>query len=321
MTVINIMKKTINNNLPGTLPSSNVIDSKFVDLSSKYLPELLELRDRQLKLLKNKLFIEKLPDKGLKIHSLYNKIENEIKLKQDEEQACSLFSKMKLESIDKSSMQDIEWKGKVAYDNKDTYLDSDDDSEPEDVFNILSQNTADKKIVKILNSQKPLITTEDLINIEEVPHVKYLVKITEENIKLKPHGQFKPYKTTISDVHKPEKEIQRKKHKNWEITSATPPPIVHAPAKVLSIKESLKLQREYNIHLKDIETQHAAKKLFAKAGVKMPELPIDTSKFGEYRSKMDSDDSDGSESDTEGSDKEVLDEEPERGGVIFTVMK
>ncbi|XP_022127737.2 uncharacterized protein LOC111001962 [Pieris rapae] len=320
MTVIDIMKKTINKDLPGTRPSSSVMDSKLVDLSSKYLPELLELRDRQLKLLNNKLFIDKLPDKGLKIRSLYNKIENEIKLKQDEEQACCLFSKMNLDTIDKSSMQDIEWKGKVAHYNNDTYLDSDDDSEPEDVLSILSQNTADKKIVKIIRPEEPLITTEDLLNIEEVPHVKYIVQITEKNNKLKPYAQFKPYKTTKSDVHKPEKEIQRKKHKNWEITSATPPPIVHGPAKVLSIEESLKLQQEYNMHLKAIEAQHAAEKLFAKAGVKMPELPKDISKFGDYRSKMDSDDS-GSESYTEGSDKEVHDEEPERGGVIFTVMK
>ncbi|XP_038215971.1 uncharacterized protein LOC119835300 [Zerene cesonia] len=323
MTVSNMMKK-INKKIPGILPPppKSEIDGKIANLSSKTIAELLELRDRQLKLLNNKPFISKLADKGAKIQAFVDKILAELKAKEEEEQTCNLFSNLKLNSIDEKSVQDIEWQGKVEQ-NKNTYLDSDDDSEPEEVLHILSQRTNEEKKVKVLSPEKPLITPEDLLSIGEVPHVKYIVDKTEnKNFKPKPTGQFKPYKTTTSDVHKPEKELQRKKHKHWEVTAATPPPIVHGPAKVLSLEESLKLQQEYNIHLKEIEAMHAAEKLLARASVKMPALPDDTSKFGAYRrtEEQDSDDS-GSESDPEGSDKEVHDDEPERGGVIFTVMK
>lgn len=316
MTVIQTMKK-LNSKIPGTLqPPKAEIDGKLENLSSKSIYELLELRDRQLKLLNNKSFISKLADKGAKIRILFDKIEIELKNKQEEEQTCRLFGDMKINNIDKESVANVEWEGKIQK-NQNTYLDSDDDSDPEDVLHILSQTTAQEKKVKVLQPDKPLITPEDLIS-WEIPVVKKIIEKTEINIKPKKTGQFKPYKTTVSDVHNPEKEILRKKNKFWEVTAATPPPIVHGPAKTLGLEESLKLQQEHNRHLKEIEVQHAAEKLLARTSIKMAELPEDISKFGSYR---DSDDTKSDESDPEGSDKEVLDEEPERGGVVFTVMK
>nr|XP_021180972.2 uncharacterized protein LOC110369752 [Helicoverpa armigera] len=310
--------KAINKKIPGLLPAppKSEIDGKITDLTSKTVPELCELRDRQLKLLNNKPFISKLPDKGAKIQAFHDKIVTELKAKQDEEQTCVMFDKLKLTGVDKNTVQQVEWVGKID-DKKETYLDSDDDSEPEDVLHILSQNTVLEKQVKVLTPEKPLITNEDLLKIGELPHVKYIVEKTEVQPKPKPTGQFKPYKTTITNAHNPEKEVLRKKHKHWEVTAATPPPSVYGPAKVLSIEESLKLQKEYNSHLKEIEAHHAAEKLLARSGIKMAELPVDRSTFGKYR-EVNSDDSDVS--DEEGSDKEVHDEEPERGGVIFTVM-
>lgn len=313
MTVTQSMKK-INTKIPGILPPPprTEIDGKITDLSSKTVSELVELRERQEKLLKNKAFISKLADKGAKIQSFHNKIVNTLKEKQDEEQTCRLFKDMKLNN---EAVQSIEWQGKLDA-NRNKYLDSDDDSDPEDVMHILSQSTAQEKKVKVLQPEKPSITNEDLIEIGEIPHVKYIVDKTENKPK-KLDRQFKPFKTTLSDVHNPEKEILRKKHKHWEVTAATPPPIVHGPAKLLGLEESLTLQKEFNLHLKEVEARHAAEKLLARSGIKMAPLPDDTSKFGKYREA--SDDSD--ESDAEGSDKEVHDEEPERGGVVFTVMK
>ena len=312
---------TIIKKIPGILPPppKTEIDGKVADLSSKNTAELCELRDRQLKLLNNKPFISKLPDKGAKIQAFHDKIVKELKAKQDEEQACLMLDNLKLSGVDKNVVQQVEWVGKMEAKNE-SYLDSDDDSEPEDVLHILSQTTALEKQVKVLSPEKPLITTEDLLKIGELPHVKYIVDKTEVKPKPKSTGNFKPYKTTTSNSHNPEKEILRKKHKHWEVTAATPPPSVYGPAKVLSIEESLKLQKEYNIHLKEVEAHHAAEKLLARAGIKMAEMPADRSNFGKYR-EGDSDDSDAS--DPEGSDKEVHDEAevPDRGGVVFTVMK
>ncbi|XP_041977557.1 uncharacterized protein LOC121731924 [Aricia agestis] len=312
--------KKINTKIPGILPPppKTEIDGKIENLTSKSITELLELRDRQVKLLGNKVFISKLSDKGERIQLFLDKIKAELKAKQEEDQACKLFSKLDLNPIDKKALENVEWEGRIRK-NENTFLDSDDDSEPEDVIQILSQNTAQKN-VKVLKPEKPLVTPEDIINIGEVPHVKYIVEKTEHKVKPKTTGNFKPYKTTTSDAHNPEKEILRKKHKHWEVTAATPPPIVHGPAKVLSIEESLKLQTDYNIHLKKVEAQHAAEKLLARTDFKMNELPSDVKSFGKYRT-VDSDDSESEQSDAEGSNKEVHDEEPEKGGVVFTVMK
>lgn len=74
-------------------------------------------------------------------------------------------------------------------------------------------------------------------------HVKYIVDKVEKTQEKKKEP-FKPYKTTKSNVHDPVKEKQRKLHKNWEVTAATPPLIVHGAAKVLSLNESLRLQKE-----------------------------------------------------------------------------
>lgn len=319
MTALQAMKK-VNMTIPGILPSppKSEIDGKITDLSSKTIPELLELRDRQRKLLNNIPFIAKLADKGNKIQAFHDKVVVELKAKHDEEQTCKLFDHMQLTDTNKQSVQNIEWEGTIGS-KDDVFLDSDDDSEPGDVLHILSQSTAQEKIIKVLKPEKPLITTEELITIGEAPHVKYIVEKSEIQAKPKTTGQFKPYKTTISDVHKPEKEILRKKHKNWEVTAATPPPIVHGPTKVLNLEESLKLQKEHNKHLKEIEAQHAAEKLQARLGinvVKVPELTVISGKYREEES-----DDETVTSDPEGSDKEVHDEEPERGGVVFTVMK
>lgn len=101
-------------------------------------------------------------------------------------------------------------------------------------------------------TEDSLIKTEDLVEIEsfkknpsDVEYIKYIidkVEKTQENNKSK--ESFKPYKTTKSNVHDPMKEKQRKRHKNWEVTAATPPLIVHGAAKLLNLKESLILQKE-----------------------------------------------------------------------------
>lgn len=296
------------------IPKAETEGSKITDLTTKTIPDLLELRDRQIKLLKNKSFLMKLPDKGAKIQNFYEKIVLELKSRHEEEKTCELLEKLNLSG---NKIQDLEWRSKIET-TVDTYLDSDDDSDPEDVLHLLSQNTHIGKTVKHLQPDKSLITSEDLVNIDEVPHVKYIVEKTQSEQKPKIGGQFKPYKTTVSDVHNPEKEILRKRHKKWEVTAATPPPILHGPAKILSLEESLKLQKDYNQHLKQIEVQHATEKLMSRIGAKTSELPEDLTRFSKYR-EVESEQSE--ESDIEGSDKEVHDEEPERGGVVFTVMK
>ncbi|KAG7307431.1 hypothetical protein JYU34_007619 [Plutella xylostella] len=308
--------KTINRKIPGILPPppKTEVDGKIADLSSKTIPKLIELRDRQMKLIRNNAFISKLADKGEKIKCFHEKIEKELKAKQEEEQTCQLLNRLKLNSVDEHSVQNVEWEGKVS--KPKVVLDSDDDSEPEDVLHILSQNTVQQKLVRVLPPERPLISPLDLERIGEIPHVKYIVDKTENHSSPKATGHFKPYHTTKSDVHHPEKEMVRKKGKHWEVTAATPPLSIHGAAKILNLEESLKLQQEYNKHLQEVEAQHAAEKLLARTGIRMAELSEGGRQFGSYR-EVESE----AETDHEGSDKEVHDEEPDRGGVVFTVLK
>ena len=104
----------------------------------------------------------------------------------------------------------------------------------------------------ILPPEEKLIKPEDLEEIDsfnstdpsDIEHVKYIVNLVESSEKEKRREKFMPYKTTKSNVHDPMKEKLRKKDKHWEITAATPPPIVHGAVQSLSLKESLTLQKE-----------------------------------------------------------------------------
>lgn len=76
-------------------------------------------------------------------------------------------------------------------------------------------------------------------------HVKYIIDKVEKSQETNEKKEsFKPYKTTKSNVHDPTKEKERKLPKNWEVTAATPPLIIHGATKILSINESLKWQKE-----------------------------------------------------------------------------
>lgn len=119
-----------------------------------------------------------------------------------------------------------------------------------------------------MTPEESLIKPEDIAEIEtfkieplDVEHVKYIVnkveKVQETN-----KESFKPYKTTRNNVHDPMKEKQRKLHKNWEVTAATPPLIVHGAAKVLSLNESLRLQKEQTEKLQVFDIFDFLEKVF-----------------------------------------------------------
>lgn len=164
----------------------------------------------------------------------------------------------------KSTVENIEWGGKEA-DLK--VLDSDDDSDPEDPLAILAQSTDLKKKVIILKKEETLIKPEDLKEIasfklpenkaasgsstnEMDGHVKYIFANTIDKVLPNQRVSFKPYKTTVSNVHDPCKEMLRKRGKFWEVTSATPPPAIHGAVKEIPLQESLRLQDIQNQNLK-----------------------------------------------------------------------
>ncbi|XP_015191431.1 PREDICTED: uncharacterized protein LOC107074471 [Polistes dominula] len=319
--------KKIIKKVPGDLPPPTKKENQgYIDnLANKSKIELEEILERQNKLLANKKFISTLPDKGEKIKTFRDKLLNQLEHQKEIDKAAVLLSRLNIASEGKAAMNELEWTGicpKEIHKNKIVELDSDD--EEEDPLKILAQPTGTgvhKKKVIHLQPMEPLIKPEDLEEIEsfkneeksdsELVHVKYLIdkveKPLEKNqIKKEP---FKPYKTTKSDVHDPEKEKQRKYIKNWMVTAATPPHIVHGAVKSLNLSESLQLQREQIKKLQDIQAKHAVERLTEQLG--LHNIGCVPSNVGDYRIPEEIKDTSSSSE----SEDEVYDDEDKDKGV------
>lgn len=329
------MSKNVIKKIPGDIPPHSKKESQgyIEDLGKKQKFELEELLGRQNKILANKKFISKLPDKGKKIINFRDMLLKELEHRNEIEIAANLLSQLNIASVGKAAMTKLEWTGK--YDNKNdenttkiVELDSDDEEDP---LKILAQPTGTgihkKKIIHITHEES-LIKPEDVIEIEsfktddclDVEHVKYIIdkveKTQETNKKKKP---FKPYKTTKSDVHDPTKEKQRKLPKNWEVTAATPPLIIHGATKVLSINESLRLQKEQTRKLQEIQAKHAIERLANQ--IEMHSIGPIPQNVGNYHLRHTNNLFSSSSSSEDEEEHEVQDEEDnDRGGtVVFTV--
>lgn len=329
------MSKNIIKKIPGDIPLHSKKESQgyIEDLEIKQKFELEELVERQNKILANKQFISKLPDKGEKIVRFRDKLLKELEHRNEVETAANLLSQLNIASIGKAAMTKLEWTGKYNDKNdenttKVVELDSDDEEDP---LKILAQPTGTgvhkKKIIHII-PEESLIKPEDIVEIEsfktdnclDVEHVKYIIdkveKAQETNKKKEP---FKPYKTTKSNVHDPIKEKQRKLPKNWEVTAATPPLIIHDATKVLSINESLRLQTEQTKKLQEIQTKHAIERLANQIG--MHNIGPISQDIGNYQLRHTNNLPSSSSSSDDEEEYEVQDEEDNdrSGTVVFTV--
>ncbi|XP_058793908.1 uncharacterized protein LOC131665799 [Phymastichus coffea] len=328
---LNIFKPVIKK-IPGEIPPLPKKSSQgFIDdLSNKQKFELLDLLERQNKLLANKRFIAKLPDKGEKILNFKEKIERELQHRNKIEDAANLLSRLNIAAEGKAAMSELEWTGNYKEKSKDeivVQLDSDDETDP---LKILAQPTGsgihNKKIIHIVPNDT-LIKPEDIREAKsfktqdplELEHVKYIVSKVENPENEKKREPFKPYKTTRSNVHDPEKEKQRecKKYKYWEVTAATPPLIIHGAVKTLDLNESLRLQKEHEAKLKEIQAKHAAERLAQQLGLHSTGgLP---SNLGNHRGQN-TNISDSSSEDEENYEEVYDDEDNDKAGtVVFTV--
>lgn len=328
------MSKNIIKKIPGDIPPHSKKESQgyIEDLGIKQKFELEELVERQNKILANKKFISKLPDKGEKIVRFRDKLLKELEHRNEVETAANLLSQLNIASIGKAAMTKLEWTGKYDKNDENTTkvveLDSDDEEDP---LKILAQPAGTgvhkKKIIHII-PEESLIKPEDIVEIEsfktdnclDVEHVKYIIdkveKAQETNKKKEP---FKPYKTTKSNVHDPIKEKQRKLPKNWEVTAATPPLIIHDATKVLSINESLRLQTEQTKKLQEIQAKHAIDRLANQIG--MHDIGPISQNIGNYQLRHTNNLPSSSSSSEDEEEYEVKDEEDNdrSGTVVFTV--
>lgn len=243
-----------------------------------------------------------LPDKGKRLQDSYDKLLDEIRKRDEVEQATRLLSGLNIAEKGKDALSNLEWNGRTVDEGAhvDDILDSDDELEM-DPLKIIAQGTMHEKKVKVIAPSASLITAEDLAEIEDfkkptdspdsalhghsetssIPaeiievdasivasklskeepleqHVRYLIDKTEVNINPSAREKFKPFRTTVSNVHDPDKERIRKKGKYWEVTAATPPFIQHKEVQLVPLAESASLQLDYMQRIKVgiIEYEH-----------------------------------------------------------------
>lgn len=239
--------------------------------------------------------LSKLPDKGERIKKLYEKIVKEIESRNDIDRAAEMFSDLNLVEKGIKTVTHMEWNGgKVDGDQilvaADT-LDSDDDDETNiDPLKIIAQSR-ETKLVKIVKPVKSLITQADLDDIKsmtengESSNISFRsgsdnLNVSQSSMELEPHAinlikrenelhakegnaksRFLPHKTTKSDVHSVEHEKNRKHGKHWEITAATPPLIRNNAVKLISLQESIEMERQHQEKLREQIEKQAEERL------------------------------------------------------------
>lgn len=288
--------------------------------------------------------MSKLPDKGKRIQDFHDKIVEEIAQKDEIDETSQLFSDLNIATKGASKLTNMEWNGKFNPNHVDAVVDSDDDDDEQDPIALLAQSRLDKKKVKILRPEPQLITSADLDEIKSFsngvpvansvdssnnsdlePHALHMCEV-ESHKKNKP--KFLPHKTTKSDSHSLEKEKGRRQGKHWEITAATPPIIRNAEAQVLSLQESIAIQRQQNENLKEVERKHAEERMVAKhrLAAKIMSEPQLTERnmnlfFTTYRDVADPDEngSDDDPADVD-SDDQAHDEDDYAGGGVSVVQ-
>lgn len=179
-------------------------------------------------------------------------------------------------------------------------LDSDDDEDDEiDPLKIIAQSR-ETKLVKVVKPPKSLITDADIADIVSIKNEKNKMPDDEQNltnistksgevdsmnktsdsttsVELEPHAinmirkdkafdknakikqKFLPFRTTKSDVHNIEKEKQRKQPR--ETTAATPPNLRNNAVKLITLQESIEMEKLHKEKLHEQLEKQAEERL------------------------------------------------------------
>ncbi|KAG4065191.1 hypothetical protein HA402_007588 [Bradysia odoriphaga] len=331
------------NKIPGEIPNIPAEKRVSVKELNKYTKvELDELLERQTKLLSNRSRLNKLPDKGKRIQDFHDSIAKEIAKRDEIDVTSDMFSDLNIATIGAPKLTNMEWNGKFNPNHVEATLDSDDDDETDPIA-LLAQSRLDKKKVKVLQPEPQLITSADLEEIKSFSrHVHVADSVnSSNNSDLDPHAlhmceveshkqnrpKFLPHKTTISDCHSVAFEKNRRQGKHWEITAATPPMIRNSEAQVLSLQDSIAIQRQQNDNMKEVERKHAEERLAVKnqLAAKIMSVPQLSERnmnlfFTTYRDVVDDNDDDEPADDDVDSDDQVHDDEDYGGGGVTIVQ-
>ncbi|XP_063225630.1 uncharacterized protein LOC134532748 isoform X1 [Bacillus rossius redtenbacheri] len=307
--------------IPGQPPPSVREKQGYIeDLSSLPRHMLLELIDRQNKLIGNKAFISKLPDKGARIVQFREKLLTELTARDKVDDACGLLSKLSL------TADELEWqkKGdKLEESTKDTpALDSDDESEGEvDPLKIIathSGTTLHKKQHRFEKPERSLVKPGDIAEDAVDGYVKALCGKLEQRSGSGKRERFRPNRTLRSSVDAVASPPRKPHH--WEVTAATPPPLVHDEVRLVSLQESFELQKQQASRLQEVQARHATERLKALAGLRTGEAVPGPAARGPYRDARHSDSSSSSSSEDEGGGEEEEEPREKDTAVMYSLV-
>ncbi|XP_063225631.1 uncharacterized protein LOC134532748 isoform X2 [Bacillus rossius redtenbacheri] len=273
--------------IPGQPPPSVREKQGYIeDLSSLPRHMLLELIDRQNKLIGNKAFISKLPDKGARIVQFREKLLTELTARDKVDDACGLLSKLSL------TADELEWqkKGdKLEESTKDTpALDSDDESEGEvDPLKIIathSGTTLHKKQHRFEKPERSLVKPGDIAEDAVDGYVKALCGKLEQRSGSGKRERFRPNRTLRSSVD----------------AVASPPRKPH--------------------HWEEVQARHATERLKALAGLRTGEAVPGPAARGPYRDARHSDSSSSSSSEDEGGGEEEEEPREKDTAVMYSLV-
>jgi len=245
------------------------------ELKTKTIPQLEEVLKRQENLLMNKSLVRKLPDKGEKARKTVDLIQVLLKEKAMVKDLEEDMNKLKIYT------EAMEW--------KNTLLDSDDDSDPEVDVPVKNPLTVLAQGVIPAKSKRGKIEADFTHKYELEEFAK---KEAEKVDNTQQKETFVPYRsarsTCVDECLKQKltpggvKSTQSStRHLNHPKTPSIPlPPVYMCQSKQLSLADSLKLQQEQDVKLREMQMKHAAEKL--SQGVAKLEVVV-AGQFEEYR--------------------------------------
>ncbi|XP_050525861.1 uncharacterized protein LOC126896811 [Daktulosphaira vitifoliae] len=220
-----------------------------VNMKEKTSAQLLELLERQDKLLKNKHFLDTLPDKGEKVKNFCSQIKVELEKRYEHDKLCEDLSEL---NIGKDQLDTLEWSSKhEPYSQQTNSKKNVDDT---DVLRILTSHSGvyqDKLIIKE-EPEEVFIKPSDLIDI----------LTSNENKKLEDPQEFQEHVERYAknlcgriDTNSPKltRFLPNKPIKCKENCSKITTPI--------SLKESVTLQLVQENKIKEIKSEQSIRRI------------------------------------------------------------
>lgn len=310
----------------------------------------------------------KLPDKGERIQKLYEKIVQEIMARNEIDQAAALFSELNIVEKGVKTVTHMEWNGgKVHADQilvaaETSDIDDDDENAEFDPLKIIAQSR-ETKLVKVTKPSKTLITEADLEDIKSLndeneknkslsgdssanTSTKSNESGSHSGIELEPHAinmikkdvafdkdakikkKFLPFRTTKTNVHSIEKEKQRKHGEHWEVTAATPPNLRNNAVKLISLQESIEMERQHQEKLREQMEKQAEERLKTRQQIISENISLlppgsttldPNSFFQSYRQRETNFDENADSDDEPFSDNSDDGEEPDSHGISIVI--